>query len=318
MSIAEEYREIYEKEICEDFKHEIAVYDSEEVINSYQPLSHNCTKKCDGTCNHDCYKSLGQLMRKNIVFYCYGEEEVVTNYKSGLLNNLESAIKLAYRERLPKRPIKQDGLPSEVLLDAIIQSLVPGAYKMAVRTIFRQKDNNEIKGYDLTYFTNKNGKITFWLGQAKLGDKQYCKRGILYDLIEKYAELYMSEQIYFMADKPCGLTEEGKEIATLLKRLNMLNIDKDNQTRAEKLMLFLKDEGIEICIPCLLAYENKSTYSNVSILKEKIEQEIVWVKNTFEKNFMFDKINPRLIFIIFPLEDLMALRGEGGFYDGLC
>ncbi len=35
-----------------------------------------------------------------------------------------------------------------ILLDAIIQSLVPDEYKMDVRTIFRQNDNNEIKGYD--------------------------------------------------------------------------------------------------------------------------------------------------------------------------
>lgn len=59
MSIAEEYREIYEKEICEDFKHEIAIFDSEKVINNYQPLSHNCTKKCDGiitATSNICYK----------------------------------------------------------------------------------------------------------------------------------------------------------------------------------------------------------------------------------------------------------------------
>ena len=74
----------------------------------------------------------------------------------------------------------------------------------------------------MTYFTNVNGKITLWLGQAKMGSKQYCKNGILDDLNKKYSSLYLAEQIYFLADKPSGLTNEGKQLADLLSELNML------------------------------------------------------------------------------------------------
>ena len=166
MPIEDEYRKIYDNEVNRELKREIAIYEDETEINNYQPLSHNCKEKCVNKCDHQCYKSLGKLMRKNIVFYCYGEDEVVAKFNNGLFADLEKAIKVAYKMRLPHREPKMDGLPSEVLLDAIVQSLVPGAYKLAVRTIFRQNDNNEIKGYDLTYFTNVNGKITLWLGQA--------------------------------------------------------------------------------------------------------------------------------------------------------
>lgn len=318
MSVAEEYRNLYNMYVCKDLEREIAIYNREKKINIYQPLSHNCRKKCIGKCNHQCHKSLGKLMRKNIVFYCYGEDEIVTNFRNGLFSDLEKATKAAYKLRLPKRQPNQDGLPSEVLLDAIIQSLVPDAYKMAVRTIFRQNDNNEIKGYDLSYFTNIHGTITLWLGQAKLGSKQYCKSGILEDLKKKYTDLYMAKQIYFLADKPVGLTEEGTQIANLLNKLNMLNACEDDNNRAEQLMQFLKTQNIGICIPCLLAYDKADVYADITELESKVESEMAWAKGIFEKYFKFAGIEPELIFIIFPIDDIEALRGDEGFYAGLC
>ena len=317
MSIEDEYRKIYDNQVSSTLKNEIATYESETEINNYQPLSHNCEGKCNGKCNHQCYKSLGELMRKNIIFYCYGEDEIVTNFNKGLFADLEKAIKLAYKVRLPHRKSKMDGLPSEVLLDAIIQSLVPDAYKMAVRTIFRQNDNNEIKGYDLTYFTNVDGKITLWLGQAKMGSKQYCKNGILDDLNKKYTNLYLAEQIYFLADKPVGLTTEGREIADLLNELNMLNALESDEKRAEQLIELLKNRNIDVCIPCLLAYDNSNIYSQTMKVEDRMKTEISWMKHYFEKNFEFENIKPKLIFIVFPIENIEALRGDEGFYAGL-
>ena len=37
----------------------------------------------------------------------------------------------------------------------------------------------------------------------------------------------------------------------------------------------------------------------------------------FEKYFEFEGIKPKLIFYIFPIEDIEALRGDEGFYAGL-
>lgn len=317
VSVADEYRKIYDACVSQELKKEIAIYEQEKGINRYQPLSHNCNQKCSTVCNHQCHKSLGELMRKNIIFYCYGEDEIVSNFKSGFFSDLERAMIYAYRSRLPHRQPNMDGLPSEVLLDAIIQSLVPEAYKMAVRTIFRQNDNNEIKGYDLTYFTNAGGKITLWLGQAKLGSRHYCKNGILEDLKEKYTNLYMAKQIYFLADKRMGLTDEAKEISMLLSKLNMLNCCESDSTRAEQLILFLKEQNIEINIPCLLAYDKTNVYTDIAEVEERLESEMGWAKQIFEKYFKFSGIDPKLIFIIFPIDDIEALRGDEGFYAGL-
>ena len=317
MSLSDEYKKIYDMHIRTNFMEEIALYDQEEDVHFFRPLSHNCPAKCSGMCSHDCYKSLGWLMRRNMVFYCYGEAEVVKNFNNGIFCDLEKAVKLAYK-RTPDRAPKMDGLPGEVLLDAIVQSLNPDAYKMAVRTLFRQKkDKKEIKGYDLTYFTNDNGHITLWLGQAKMGNKQYCRNGILHDLAEKYSDMYMADQIYFLADKPVGLTDEGAELAEMLNRINVLNIDKSDRQRADQLLDFLEKEKIDICIPCLMVYEKKEVYRDIAKLTNKITSEKVWCKKHFAKYFKFSKINPKLLFIIFPIEDIDKLRGDKGFYYGL-
>ena len=59
--------------------------------------------------------------------------------------------------------------------NGFVQLYNPQACKLAVRTILRQNDNNEIKGYDLTYFSKDETGVSLWLGQAKLGGKAYSK-----------------------------------------------------------------------------------------------------------------------------------------------
>lgn len=318
MTIFEEYRDIYNIKIKEDFEKEIAVYPFQCNDNVWIPLSHNCKGKCNN-CLHKCYKSLGELMRKNLVFYCFGEQEVVNKIKSGLFSNMEQAILYAYKNRLPKRLPKQDGLPSEVLFDLLIQNMLPNAYKLAVRTILRQNDNNEIKGYDLTYFTNDNGKITLWLGQAKLGSHSYCKTGINDDLNTKFGAQYLSTQIFFIAEKQSGLSEQGIELTNIINQLNMITIEKNDAERAKAFTDFLLEKNITVNIPCLLAYGKGSAYSEITKLEENIKKEVEETEKYFSLHeYIFNGFQPHLIFFIFPIENLEGLRSDGGFYEGLC
>ena len=151
MSIYQDYKTIFETEIVQQSKGIIFSFSPLNDIHSYQPYTHSISP--------DAVEKLGELMRHNLLFYSFGEDEVVSYYKKNAFSSLEKAAKYAYRARLPHRDPKQDGLPSEVLLDLLIQIYNPNAYKLAVRTIFRQADNNEIKGYDLTYFTKDSTGI---------------------------------------------------------------------------------------------------------------------------------------------------------------
>ena len=139
MSIIERYHKIFDKEILQKSRGVIFSFSPLQDQFIYQPYSHNISA--------DSVEKLGELMRHNLFFYSYGEEEVVQHYEKDHFSSLEQAAKYAYINRLPKRADITDGLPSEVLLDLLVQLYNPQACKLAVRTILRQNNNNEIKGY---------------------------------------------------------------------------------------------------------------------------------------------------------------------------
>lgn len=259
-------------------------------------------------------------MRLDLFFYAFSEEEVVNSYDKDRFTSLEQASKFAYKQRLPKRSNISDGLPSEVLLDLLVQIYNPKAYKLAIRTIARQDDNNEIKGYDLTYFTKDDESISLWLGQAKLGSKDYCKLGIHNDLCDKYDTLYISHQLFFVCDKRFSLTEEAKVILELVENINILMMDENDEIRAQELIKFFQEQKIKIKIPCLLAYENDEVYNDKEKLQELINSETESIKSYFNKrSYKFGGFAPEIVFYVFPIESVDRLRDkETGFYAGLC
>ena len=311
MSIHHKYNEIYHSEITSN---------SEAIIISYKPLTdqwvfnaYSHTPEIGGV------EKLASLMRKNLLFYCYGEEEIVNFYNSNKFSSLEIAAKYAYSQRLPKRKSQSDGLPGEVLLDLLVQLYNPNTYKLAVRTIFRQNDNKEIKGYDLTYFSIDNEKTTLWLGQSKLGSKDYCKQGINSDLIKKYTDEYLSEQLFFVCDKRMELTEDAKNILSVIDNINIICLSDSIEERNKKLFEYFDSDNISVKIPCLLAYEKKDIYSDISTITAKISMELKEVQKYFNsKTYNFSGFNPEIVIYIFPIEDINKLRNiDGGFYDGL-
>lgn len=318
MSIASEYKIIFQREVATNANNLIRFYTPISDTHEFHPLSHNCTATCPRMCADTCHTKLGELMRKNLVYYCYGEDEIVQKTNSGLFTDLEKAAIYAYENRLPKRAFNQDGLPGEVLLDLLVQIHEPDAYKLAVRAILRQDDNNEIKGYDLTYFSVSNGNVSLWLGQAKMGSKDYCKRGIRSDLLEKFTQEYLSRQIYFLADKQAGITDEGKKITDAINALNMYTHGVNAKDRAKALVDYFARNSIYVYIPCLLAYGEGSVYTDKDSVVQAIDAELVQMRKYFlANNYLFDGFEPRIIFFIFPIKDLAKLRSKGGFYCGL-
>ena len=312
MSIAQRYKEIFSYEILDRSKGVIFSFSPLADKWIYKPFSHGISD--------DAVEQLSELMRINLFFYSYGEDEIVDYYERDRFSSLEKAAKYAYRNRLPKRPEIKDGLPGEALLDLLVQLYNPSAYKLAVRTIFRQDDNSEIKGYDLTYFTRDDNGISLWLGQAKLGGKDYCKSGINSDLLEKFKSEYLSKQLFFVSDKRISLTSDAKAILEAIEEVNILSMEDDDADRARKLLRHFRDNSIAIKIPCLLAYGQETVYKEAAQLYSKITAEAETIRDYFIKHtYLFEGFSPEIIFYIFPIESIERLRDkETGFYAGLC
>lgn len=314
MPLNQDYNNIFEREIVQPSKGIIFFFSPLNDRHTYQPYSHAISP--------DAVEKLGELMRHNLLFYSFGEDEVVTYYEKDAFSSLEKAAKYAYQARLPHRDPKKDGLPGEVLLDLLVQIYNPDAYKLAVRTLFRQDDKNEIKGYDLTYFTKDSSGISLWLGQAKLGEKAYCKSGIDKDLIEKYVASYLSRQLFFVCDKRKSITDDAKAILEAIEALNirLITEDADEPARAQQLIDLLNQLGIRIKIPCLLVYEENGIYQDTTKLYERIMAEAEGMKAFFNSHtYTFDGFSPEIIFYVFPIESIDRLRDkENGFYAGLC
>lgn len=312
MEVNEQYQKIFDKEILQCSKGVIFTFSPLYDRYLFQPYCHSISS--DGV------ESLAKLMRHNLLFYCYGEDEVVNYYKEGSFSSLDQSARYAYRNRLPQRAEITDGLPGEVLLDLLVQLYNPAAFKLAVRTIFRQNDNNEIKGYDLTYFSRGDSGISIWLGQAKLGEETYCKTEIVKDLMHKFSKEYLSNQIFFVCDKRVSLTDDAKSILKAIEEINILSMTDSPLIRAKQLIDFFKKSAITIKIPCLLAYGKDSVYKNANQLYDKIIAETDSIKKYIQKHtFVFDGFSPEIVFYIFPIESIERLRDkDNGFYSGLC
>ena len=311
MAIEEIYNAIFEKEIIQQSKGIIFSFLPLKEKHTFQPYSHVIAS--------DAVEQLGALMRHNLLFYAFGEDEVVAYYEKDRFSSIEQAAKYVYRQRLPLRDPKQDGLLSEVLLDLLVQIYNPSAYKLAVRTIFRQDDDNEIKGFDLTYFTKDTSGISLWLGQAKLGGKKYCKSGINADLIAKYTVAYLAKQLFFVCDKRISITDDAKSILEAIETLNLRTQDDDEAIRAQQLINLLATNNISIKIPCLLAYEESSVYQDAVLLYSRLMSEVEDIKTYFNSHkYIFHGFSPEIIFYVFPIESIDRLRNkENGFYAGL-
>lgn len=312
MSIYQEYNKIFEKEILQKSRGIIFSYSPITDTYKYNSYSHGVSDIA--------VEDLGELMRHNLFFYAFGEEEVVAYYKKDRFSSMQQAARYSYQQRLPKRANINDGLPSEVLLDLLIQIYNPSAYKLAVRTLFRQDDNYEIKGYDLTYFTKDEAGISLWLGQAKLGEKSYCKSSIHKDLLEKFKREYLAKQLFFICDKRIGITDDAKSILEAIEGINLLMINSEENSRSDNLIDYFKKHHINIKIPCLLAYGEETVYADKETILDKIQAEVCSIKQYYSKHtYTFDGFTPDIVFYIFPIESIKRLRDKGrGFYAGLC
>ena len=81
MSIYHEYNDIFEREIIQQSKGIIFSFSPLNDQHTYQPYSHAISS--------DAVEKLAELMRHNLLFYSFGEDEVVDYYEKDAFSSLE-------------------------------------------------------------------------------------------------------------------------------------------------------------------------------------------------------------------------------------
>ncbi|MEC1392610.1 hypothetical protein P9D26_04540 [Bacillus velezensis] len=256
---------------------------------------------------------LGSFLRKHIVFSSYSEKEIINKYNKGQFDQLEKLVQITKRNRLPKREGSTNGLYSEVLLDLILNLKYPDIYKACVRTLHRQRtDNQEIKGFDSTHLLIQETKLEqivyLILGQAKLGSKSYCLGSIKED-INKTTFFYTYDELFFISDKVSALEEP---VQNILNDLNEFFFDiesDDDLIKKEKVNKYFSENNIKLTIPCLIAYDKPSVYQSKDMVIANLEREIDSViKNLDSCNSEENGLNLTIIFILFPIKEIKKLR----------
>lgn len=300
------YKEIYNDLIGDKFNAVIISYNPKKGNYEYRGYSHRI--------EINALDNIANLIIDDMVFYAFSEKEILRlNEDIDLLGDLREAAKFAYVERLPKREkAKSDGTIGEVLLDIFIQLASQNTQKLIARAKHTEMNNKkEITGYDALYFTKDTTQISLWLGQAKAGQKSYCKSSIIEDLQEKYKSEYFADTAFYIADK-----NEAPELGELLRDINKICLEAqiykwDNDKKVEELIKILDAKQINIKIPCLITY-SRNIYSDKIKLKEYIIDEVEGILNAFDSQTFPIEIGTRydIVFYIFPVENIDYIRNK--------
>jgi hypothetical protein len=304
--MAKMYKEIYDELIGKKFRAAIISYKPHKGAYEYLGYSHRAEVNA--------LNDIAELIIDDMVFYAFSENEILRlNDDIDLLADLRAAAKYAYVERLPKREkAKSDGTMGEVLLDIFIQLASQNTQKLIARAKHTEiNTRKEITGYDALYFTKDISGISLWLGQAKAGQKSYCKGSIINDLKEKYTKEYFADTAFYIADK-----NEAPELGELLSEINRIcllaQLNKWNkEEKVKELFQILQDKQVKIRIPCLIAYSQK-IYSDRTKLETFIEAEVKGIVAEFDVQKFPIEIgtNYDIVFYIMPIEDVDYIRDK--------
>lgn len=302
--MSKSYKEWYNDLIGKRFKTIIICYNPKKRNYQYNGYSHKVEDRA--------LDNLSELIIDDMIFYAFSENEILAlNNNMQILDDLRAAAKYAYVERLPKRLYaKTDGTMGEVLLDIFIQLASSNAKKLVARAKHTEMNTKkEITGYDALYFTIEGNEICLWLGQAKAGQKDYCRKSIIEDLQKKYKKDYFADTAFYVADK-----NEAKELEELLQQINKICFlaqkqKWDRNQKINRLIELLKNKNVKIKIPCLISY-TQDIYNDKNKLEWYIFQEIKGICDEFDpKTFPIElDLEYEVVFYIMPVKDVDYIR----------
>ena len=274
-------------------------------VFKYHPYRHAFEKSTE--------ESLAGVLFDHLVFYSFEDAEIKKEYEGGRLENVRTAAKEAYRDLVPKTEKKLDGMLGELLLDAMLRKFYPQTKTVISRVKYLERQpkreiKRELYGYDAIMFSEGEGQISIWLGQAKTGDWDYCSESIRDDLNKNILKSYFAAHMIILATY-----KRGDNLGGLTKVINDINqikydtVEEGNDKRYDAIISYFVDNKIQILMPSLLLYqanEYENTDDILADIKNKCETDL---KNISVTNA--EPLNINALFIIFPVRNLDMLRG---------
>jgi len=282
------------------------IYKHDKISNKYDfiPFHHSFHDKWD--------IDFADLLVKNLLNYCYYENEIKILTTSHNIDELEKFLAKSVRDRLNRKTgnEKTDGLCGELLLDPILR-IENFSYKTLLCRPYYQQLNAkaELKNYDALLFSENKNKIKLILGQVKTGDYKYCKEGIAKDLNTKYNNPYFGNAICYIADREFSRSS-STTLSNILSEINNISLSTDDTTiKNKKTCEYIKANNIDVEIPCLLFYDSANIYDESSKMKDKLFAEVNKLINYYkDKSFDISDFNYEIIFYIFPAKSINCLR----------
>ena len=240
-------------------------------------------------------EELIKLVRDSIIHFALTPEEfdryVTTNGDVG------EASRVAW-SRISNVSRNSKGDYGEVLLFVILKIFFPDSERFVTKARLRSSTKDQIKGFDCAHFTVEGDQIVLWLGEAKF---HQSFSGAIADAIKSITEHCESQ---YLKD----------EFSILFPNIE-LNRDYPHREKLEAILNGSQSlDTVKFKIPVLLTYDcakikNHSDISTEEFIRE-MKEEFMEKYASIESRELVLKDNFEVVFIVFPLESVQAIKQE--------
>lgn len=218
--------------------------------------------------------------------FCLSFDEITSLSSSNALKLIRKAARLVYQTD----NYKNRGEFGELFLHIILRQ-VYGSIPAIQKIYFKDSANSTVKGFDSVHVIERDGKFELWIGEVKFySNAARAIIEVIKEIVEHTAIDYIKNEKIFISN----MLSQNHPFYSKLKQLLDQNTSIDD----------LFDCA---CIPILITYNSKVVKSHNKRddeYSEKIEKEVLKIRNSLEKRLSTVKLPPIQIHLfLLPLKD---------------
>ena len=190
------------------------------------------------------------------------------------------------------------GFYGEVVLDLILQSEFESSVLLAKGYFYNPLENSEPKGYDAYQFFYSEEGLSLLLGEVKFhASYKTAITDVLNKLNNATSIAYFNKNVLALINEKEQFDSCPDEVSSIIKKWE--------QEPEINLYQEIKDNGIKLCYPILLLYDqSKDDY------KETIKDTITYIDSELTKNTINPEINIDFLFILVPVESSKIVKED--------